>query len=224
MLRPIRESAVCGVERQQPFPALPVSDEVILTRSRPAKLGLAYTVPVDDNDVAVDSCCTSPRFRHLCIRRHRCPTKGVSMPFADSFSPPSPAVQVPNDQGLTIPTPHDAGLAVIEASGPRPSQVGRCPYGSRKASERVLCVGRSWTDGHPSQGSTGNSQERRCGRSHRSQGCLAARSTGTNAPQARIVLLQAFLNEGRPGNASFSIAPGGLIAGRLPEGWHGELG
>ena len=43
-------------------------------------------------------------------------------------------------------------------------------------------------------------------------------------PEASKMLLQAFSNEGWPGNSMFAIAPGGFIAGPFPNHWDGSRG
>ena len=46
----------------------------------------------------------------------------------------------------------------------------------------------------------------------------------TNVPEASTMLLNAFSNEGWPGNAMFAIAPGGFITGPFPKRWDGSPG
>ena len=55
-------------------------------------------------------------------------------------------------------------------------------------------------------------------------GCPAPRSSGTNVPQARGMLLRAFENDRWPGKAMFAVTPGGFIVAPFPCPWKGESG
>ena len=56
------------------------------------------------------------------------------------------------------------------------------------------------------------------------EGCPAARSSRTNVPQARDILLRAFVNYRWPGKVMFAITPGGFIAAPFPTPWKGASG
>ena len=56
------------------------------------------------------------------------------------------------------------------------------------------------------------------------KGCPSTRSERTNVLRARNMLLRAFEDNHWPGNAMFTVTPGGFVKAPFPDGWDGARG
>ena len=56
------------------------------------------------------------------------------------------------------------------------------------------------------------------------RGCPSTRSEQTNVARARKMLLRAFGDNHWPGNAMFTVTPGGFVKAPFPDGWDGARG